>query len=234
MLRTVAASTDDTHVKTTTGVNYASATNVRLGGYYFGGLRFSGLDIPSGATIINATLEGFVFWNSGLPLLHFYAEASDDAASFSDSQPLAAQRPRTAAQFTWQPTGLTLNQWLAFDGLAGAVQEVIDRPGWAQGQALALLVESDAANQANNAYLDIFAWDEPSTPTWRARLTVTYQQAPACTPIGLGDLVTAAGQWGWTSVMPGFLAQYDLDSDQDIDIADLTRLADRWAQGRCL
>ncbi|MGB3219889.1 MAG: YCF48-related protein, partial [Anaerolineae bacterium] len=213
VVHAVAASADDTHVKTSTGVNYAAATNIRLGGFYFGGLRFTGLDIPPGATIVSATLEGYLFWNNGLPLLHIYADASDDAAAFSDSQPLASQRPRTAAQYTWQPTSLILNQWLALDGLAGVVQEVVDRPGWAAGQALALLIESDAANQANNTYLDFFAWDEPSTPTWRARLTVIYRLAPPCTPAALSDLVAAAGQWGWTSATPGFLAQYDLDGD---------------------
>lgn len=230
----VAASADDTHVKTTTGVNYAAAANVRLGGYYFGGLRFPGLAIPPGASIISATLEGFEFWYNGLPRLHLYAEASDDAAPFADSQPLASQRLRTLAQRTWQPSSLTLNQWIAVDGLADVVQEVVNRPGWTAGQALALLIESDAANQTNNAYLDLFAWDEPSTPALRARLSVAFAPAPACIPVTLGDLTAASAQWGWTSAMPGFLAQYDLDADLDIDIADLTRLADAWAQARCL
>ena len=111
---------------------------------------------------------------------------------------------------------------------------MVDRPGWAAGQALALLIESDAANQANNTYLDFFAWDEPSTPTLRVRLRVAFTPASVCTPAALTDLTAAAGQWGWTSALAGFLAQYDLDRDSDIDIADLTGLADAWAQGRCL
>lgn len=234
VVQAVASSADDTHVKTTTGVNYATAANIRLGGTYFGGLRFSGLDIPAGARVISATLEGFVFWNNGLPRLHLYAEAADDAVPFSDSQPLASQRPRTAAQSTWQPAGLVLNQWVVLDGLGDVVQEVVNRPGWTAGQALALLVESDPANLTDNAYLDFFAWDEPSTPTLRARLRVTFTPASACTPVALTDLTAAAGQWGWTSALPGFLAQYDLDGDLDIDVVDLTRLADAWAQSRCL
>ena len=103
-----------------------------------------------------------------------------------------------------------------------------------QGQALALLVESDAVNQADNAYLDFFAWDEPSTPALRARLRVAFVPAPRCTLATLTDVTAAAEQWAWTSAMPGFLTQYDLDADLDIDIADLTGLADAWAQGRCL
>ena len=120
------------------------------------------------------------------------------------------------------------------DGLANVVQEIVDRPGWSAGQALALLVESDAVNQTDNAYLDFFAWDEPSTPALRARLRVAFVPAPRCTPATLTDVTAAAEQWGWTSAMPGFLTQYDLDADLDIDIADLSGLADAWAQGRCL
>lgn len=234
VVQAVAASADDTHVKTTTGVNYATAANIRLGGSYFGGLRFPDLAIPAGARVISATVEGFMFWNNGLPRLQLYAEAADNAVPFSDSQPLASLRPRTAAQRIWQPASLTLNQWLTMDGLGSVVQEVVDRPGWAAGQALALLVESDPVNLTDNAYLDLFAWDEPSTPTLRARLRVAFVPASACTPVALTDLTAAAGQWGWTSAMAGFLAQYDLDRDSDIDIADLTGLADAWVQGRCL
>ncbi len=228
----VLASPDDTYVKPASGTNYANDIRVRLGGQYFGGLRAANVAIPQGSTVVSATLEGFTLWYRGLPKLHFTAEATDDAASFADEQARADLRPRTNAVRTWQPASLSYPAWTTIDGLAPVVQAVIDRPGWTPGNALALLVESDASNLANNDYLDFYAIDY--SPTLAPRLHIGYLPPAACSPVALADLVAAAAQWGWTSTTPGFDARFDRDHDQDIDVADLTRLAQMWSDGECL
>ncbi len=230
--RQVVASPDDTYVKPSTGANYVNDILIRLGGQYFGGLRFANLDIPRGSTVVSATLEGFTLWHRGLPRLHIHGEAADDAASFADGEVRADLRPRTTVARTWQPISLNYPVWNSIDGLGPVIQEVIDRPGWTANHALALLVESDENNLVNNDYLDFYTVDY--NPALAPRLRVSFLPPPACSPITLDHLVLAADQWGWTSAMPGFDARFDRDGDADIDVADLTLLAQGWSDGGCL
>ena len=110
------------------------------------GLRFDGLAIPVGAIIQSATVQ-FVAEeaHSGATAFEIFGEATDDAAAFSTAAFDVTSRPTTAASALWAPAS-----WLSIgdDGsaqrttdLSGVLQEIVDRPGWASGQAVALLIQ---------------------------------------------------------------------------------------------
>ena len=109
------------------------------------GVRFVGLQIPPGATITNAYIQ-FVAdeTQSGDTSLTIQAQASDDAATFSATERGGVtQRPRTGAAASW-----VVPPWTAKGAgpaqrtpdLAGVVQEVVNRPGWATGNAVAFVI----------------------------------------------------------------------------------------------
>lgn len=115
--------------------NGASATASYLG------LRFTGVNVPAGATITAAHLEltasgtqwtGIAFEQA--------AEASTNSVAFS-----AAARPSQRALLAPRVAHVSNSQWLAgtrypLDDIRTLVQAVVQQPGWATGQALTLVL----------------------------------------------------------------------------------------------
>jgi hypothetical protein len=109
------------------------------------GLRFSGVSIPAGATITSAYIQ-FVAdeAQTEATALTIKAVASDDPATFSSAiRSDVSARPRTSAAASWSvPAWTARAAGLAqrTPSLAAAVQEVVSRPGWASGNALAFVI----------------------------------------------------------------------------------------------
>jgi len=109
------------------------------------GLRFSNLAVPTGATIISASVQFTTDEKSKNPSsLVFRAQAADNALAFTTTAFGISSRPRTTASATWAAP-----EWLVFGeagprqrtvNLSAVVQEVVNRTGWASGNALALIV----------------------------------------------------------------------------------------------
>jgi PKD repeat protein len=108
------------------------------------GIRWTGLAIPNGAIITAAYIQFAAREaQSETTNLTLRAEASDNAASFGSSAFNVSARPRTTASVPWTPVA-----WVA--GEAGAnqrtpdlrlvIQEIVSRPGWASGNAVAVIV----------------------------------------------------------------------------------------------
>ena len=185
----VGQSANDTAVRLETGDNLVASRTVRLGqsdvggggSAYVSGLRFDHLNIPQGATIVDARIRlRYADWSRGLPVaLTLHAEASDHAQDFSDAHPLANERPLTEASTSWT-IDTTPEGWFDSPDLVPLVQEVVNRPGWQPGNALALLVESAAEDDLRH-YLDVHAHD--MDPSLAAQLVVSYfSLAPAPMP----------------------------------------------------
>jgi hypothetical protein len=68
------------------------------------GLRFQGIDVPRGATVLGARIQFASDETASVPTsLIFEGEASDDAASFAKVQGDVSSRPRTDAAVGWEP-----------------------------------------------------------------------------------------------------------------------------------
>ena len=119
------------------------------------GLRFTGVSVPPGVTILEAYLQfQSDETHSGATSLTLEGEAVDHAASFTGAAGNVSSRPRTAAATAWNPAPWTRR------GEAGAaqrtpdmsavIQEIVNRPGWSSGNALAIIVTGSGKRVAES------------------------------------------------------------------------------------
>ncbi len=136
------------------------------------GMRFQGVGVPQGATITAAyleftvdeldTIDPTVLWISG--------EDVDDALRFEATSANITSRTQTAADALWEP-----DAWTSIGGthqssdISRVVQEIVDRGGWASGNAMALFVNGEGQRIAE-------AHD--SEPTMAPLLHVEYVMEP--------------------------------------------------------
>ncbi|MBL7943283.1 MAG: DNRLRE domain-containing protein, partial [Flavobacteriales bacterium] len=142
------------------------------------GLRFTGVAIPQGATVLNAYVQFTVDETpSGTTSLIVQAEANDNPATFETSTSNISSRPKTVNSVSWDPpVWSTLNQ-SGIDqqtpNLAPVIQEVVNRSGWVSGNALAILISGTGKRVA-------FAYDGSSTAA--PRLHIEYTTGATATP----------------------------------------------------
>ena len=145
--RRIVAGTDDAEESASGGMNLNSS-DIELvfdGSNQKDGLRFTNLTIPPGATVMRAYLQFEVDEvQSEFTNLTFQGEAADHAAPFTATALNLSSRPRTAAAVSWSPVAWSLvaeagpNQ--RSPDLSAVIQEIVSRPGWASGNALAILI----------------------------------------------------------------------------------------------
>ena len=111
------------------------------------GIRFPKIDIPQGATIKDAYIQFESDENQNGPVtISFYGEASDNSLLFNENIGNVSNRQKTSALVNWIP-----NNWNIRDkglaqktpNLAQIVQEIVDRPNWVSGNAIAFIVLSN-------------------------------------------------------------------------------------------
>ncbi|MDH7486927.1 MAG: SdrD B-like domain-containing protein [Anaerolineae bacterium] len=172
----VSALDDDTTVSLTTPPeNNSRDLRVRFGSYWTGewryaaGLRFTGVPVLRGATITSAQLSLRYWYISGVPVnAHVWGEAADSALTFTDDNTLAHLRPHTIASVAWSITS-TPSEWFSAPDVKQLVQEIVNRPGWSPGNALALLIEGDPGT---SQYVSASAYDQE--PKWAAKLKICH------------------------------------------------------------
>lgn len=160
------------------------------------GLRFDAMPIPQGATITNAYVQFTVDEpNSQSTSLLIKGEAADNALRFNWYAGNVSARPRTAASVAWSPAvWSTVGQAGTAQrtpNLAPILQEIVNRPGWAKWNALALIITGSGARTAKS-----FDGDASGAPV----LHVEFTTAPTT-----GDPVIVA---------VGDIAGCDYDEDE--------------------
>jgi PKD repeat protein len=144
--RRIASSADDAEESATAAValNSNDLELVRDANNQTVGMRWTGLAIPNGATITAAYIQfGAKDAQSEVTSLSFRGQATDNAPTFSSANGNISTRPRTAAATNWTPPAWTKNQTgpnQRTPDLSAAIQEIVSRPGWARGNALAIIV----------------------------------------------------------------------------------------------
>ncbi|MGH7731273.1 MAG: PKD domain-containing protein, partial [Candidatus Eiseniibacteriota bacterium] len=145
--RRIALGSDDAEEDTGTFPNLASAdlelvfdTSLQTVG-----LRFTNVTVPQGATVTNAYIQFEADEvQSEATHLTFKAQAADNATTFTSGSGNISTRPRTTASASWSPVAWTVigeqgaNQ--RTPDLKAVIQEVVNRPGWASGNALAIII----------------------------------------------------------------------------------------------
>jgi len=110
------------------------------------GVRFTGLEIPQGATIDSAYIQFTCDDDNDEPIsVVIAAEDADNSETFSQTDFNISLRDQTDAQVLWS----NIPAWLIIDergpdqrtpDLAALVQEVVDRPGYALGNPISFFL----------------------------------------------------------------------------------------------
>ncbi len=161
------------------------ATGVMVGGRGLNfvreqvGMRFTNLTIPPGAKITAATIRlKAATSDSGVVSLNFRSEAADSAAVFGTEPGTLTSRLKTSTSVPWQPKAWSAGAYARTPDLSAVVQEVVDRPGWKSGNALAFIVVGMGTAKRS-------AYAHDAGAVYAPQLTISYtlpEPAPAPAP----------------------------------------------------
>jgi hypothetical protein len=154
----IAASSDDAEEKPSGSMRLTSSdleltldkTNQQVVG-----MRFTGVNIPPGASIQNAYIQ-FQADETGSDAtsLTIYAEAVDNATTFVDATGNITNRTTTSASVAWSPVPWTTVGQAGPDeqtsDIATVIQEIVNRPGWSSGNALAIIITGTGKRTAES------------------------------------------------------------------------------------
>ncbi len=143
--RTITQSADDAQESGGTAVINGTTLNIGQPAHYIG-LRFQNITIPAGSTINSAVFQGNVVSTSlDDPDILIYCQDHDNATAFAAGSAGISGRTLTTANTPWSATNIGAGYQTSPD-FAAAVQEVIDRGGWASGNALALILKGNSSS----------------------------------------------------------------------------------------
>ncbi|MBA7586108.1 hypothetical protein ES708_28104 [subsurface metagenome] len=149
------------------GVGYAAGN----------GMRFTNITIPKGATIVTAYLLLCAYgdFTSTVVNSRISAEDVDNPSTFADDgeEFLARWANRTAAKVDWD----NIETWeedkdYNSPEIKIVIQEIIDREGWASGNAIVIFWEDFDFRTTNGAERITFSWE--SNPSFAPKLVIEY------------------------------------------------------------
>ena len=120
------------------------------------GVRFRDISIPQGSSILSAYVQFQADESdSDTTSLAIAGDATDNSASFTTTARDISSRSQTSATVAW---GL-IPPWNEGEAgmdqrtpeLASIVQEVVDRPGWTQGNAIGFLISGSGSRTAESS-----------------------------------------------------------------------------------
>ena len=167
----VSASADDAWVMRFGGSQDLSGGSLCVG-TSTAGMRFTNIPIPQGAAIKSATLSicSYTYGMTSAVEAKIRAEAADNPADLTGRR--VSTLSGTSASQVWNWDGgvsWTANTWYESPDIRQIIQEVVDRPGWAPGNAMVILY-------AGTSYEDDRRfWAFDGAPDKAARLKITYQ-----------------------------------------------------------
>jgi hypothetical protein len=152
----VAAGSDDAEERPWGGVPLASTDlDMTLDSTYQQtvGLRFTGVTIPRGSTIQHASIQFQADeTSSDATSLSIRGQAADQAPTFSNTDLNITSRPRTSTAVTWNPAPWLVKGQAGPDqqtpNLAAVIQEIVNRSGWASGNALVIIIDGQGKRVA--------------------------------------------------------------------------------------
>lgn len=114
--------------------------------------RFTGVTIPSGATIDSAKLRLTSSVNvGGTHEVTIRMEDADDAAILSNYSDMVG-RDRTSQSQNWTIPVLSAGVQYDTTDFTSVLQEVIDRPGWASGNAVQVFTRHTGSSNYDKAF----------------------------------------------------------------------------------
>jgi Bacterial Ig domain len=155
----IAASLDDVEERSSNGRIWPATTDLDLvvdgSALQTVGLRFTGINPPQGARILNAYVQFQVDETSTGPTnLVVRAQASDDAPAFTTNKLDVTSRLTTSASTSWVPAAWPTVGARGPDqrtpNLSPVLQQVVDRAGWSSGRAMVLVISGSGTRVAES------------------------------------------------------------------------------------
>ncbi|HEY2955735.1 MAG TPA: PKD domain-containing protein [Candidatus Eisenbacteria bacterium] len=188
----VAASTDDAE-ETTSGTVSVTSSDLELvydNGLQTVGMRWAGVAIPPGSTVSSAYVQFSAKESqSEATSLAIRGQAADNAAAFGTATRNVSGRALTGVGVSWAPVAWVVGEVGANQrtpDLGAVFQEIVSRPGWASGNAVALVITGTGhrtawswdGNSAGAPLLHV-EYTAPDVPV--ARVTVAQKPVPVLT-----------------------------------------------------
>ncbi len=176
------------------------------------GIRFNGVSVPQGATIVKAWVQFQVDETTSIATnLTIQGEAVDNAVTFSSSALNISSRPRTSVETAvswspppWETVGEAGPDQQTPD-IAEVIQEIVSRTGWSSGNSLVILITGSGERTAESYNGD---------PAGAPLLHVEYVEMPESSPpVANNDASSTAGD---TPVLIDVAAN-DTDPDGNLD-----------------
>lgn len=175
----ILSSTDDAEERQTGGVIDITSSDIELvndgttPGNQTVGMRFTGINIPKDATIVNAYIQFWVDENTHTAAtnLTITGEAIDNSSTFSTAGYNLTNRSKTNANVAWSnlPIWGTLNAAgtdQRTPEIKTILQEIMNRSGWQQGNAVTIFINGTGRRNAH-------AYD--GVPSMAPELVITYK-----------------------------------------------------------
>lgn len=185
----VGAGSDDADESATGVMDLTDAAQLTLtAAGQWAGVRFTNVTVPQGTSVTSATLSVYLT-NSTNDIaggIDVYAQAADNAGTFTSTASDISSRTRTTAKVNW--TGDVGGPgWKSPGDLAAVVNEVFARAGWASGNALVLILDAGATTDFR------FRSYEYDT-TLAAKLDIVYPDAAGQPTVARARLVPGMGR----------------------------------------
>ncbi len=154
---------------------------------YYGGLRFQGVAVPQGALITSATLvlqsAGTAFGGSGTNWGYWYGDAADNSAAWTNSD-RPDQRTKTTANSAviWS----TVNTTPVPTDVTAIIQEIVNRAGWASGNALSIVGDGSSSGDGLALFREIDGL------SYKTPMIISYVSPPGGGSTGRGGMMAGA------------------------------------------
>lgn len=145
-------------------------------GPYDAAFRFPTVTIPQGATILTATVTVYQGSGVGTPTVRIVGDAVDNCAALSNTNfvGVSGSWVDTSSYVDWSVPNPGPNAAMTTPSLTTILQEVIDRAGWASGNALGVGLKDLPGNTVDN-YSGCHTYDFGNA-SYYPTLTVTWSE----------------------------------------------------------
>lgn len=187
--RQITASENDANQRISNGSLSVNAAPMILGmdggNAQIVGLRFDSLQIPAGSKVLSAYIEFTAAASEGAttpppaPVLRITGQSSASAAPFqSGLYDISNRRTNfgTTATVNWTPGAWSNGSTYQTPDISAVIQEVVNRPDWANGNALALLIDAPTTT-VNNSRRQARSYD--SSTSSAPKLIITAEMPTA-------------------------------------------------------
>lgn len=152
----VSTNNDDAEERVSNGYMNRASTDLELiadaSNDQIVGMRFRSIDIPQGATIINAYVEFQCDEaNTGATNLNIFGHDHNNAPYFSSSSYNISNRTRTDTSIAWNNiVPWTVNVNYQTSDIGPVIQEIVDRSGWVSGNKIVIMIDGSGERTAES------------------------------------------------------------------------------------